>query len=74
MQGIERSDDDAAERAVGIVEAPRELNRPLAAGPADHRLADEQIVAGIVDLGAEVLAVGDADRRVGLRAGLSMRG
>ena len=48
MIGIERGDHDAAERLVPVEEAARELHRPFAAGAADHRLADEQLVFAAV--------------------------
>ena len=70
MRGIERGHHDAAELAVAVEEAPRELHRPLPAGAADDRLADEEPVFRAVDMDAVVLAVAQIDRRRGLRAGI----
>ena len=58
---VERRQDDAAERAVGALDAARELDRGAAGDAADHRLADEQPVLVRIDMDPEVLAVAQVD-------------
>ena len=58
---IERGDDHAAERPVGILHAARELDRPLARDPPDDRLADEQVIALRASVNAKVLAVAQVE-------------
>ena len=70
MRRVQRGDDNAAELAFAVQKAPRELDRPLLAGAADDRLADEQAVVGAVEMDAIVLAVAEIDHRRGLRAGV----
>src|SRR5712691_2635758 len=70
VHGIEGGDHDAADAAVFVQEAPRELHRPLAAGTADDRFADVEMVLCALELNFDVLSVGDADGRARLRTGV----
>src|SRR5437879_6931518 len=56
---IKRRDDHAIERSIDILDAPRELDRPLPRYPPDHRLADEQIIAAGADMNAKMFAVAE---------------
>ncbi len=70
MFGIERCDDDAAERSIPVEEPPCELHGPFLAGAADDGLADKQAVIGAIQVRFEVLAVAEIDQRGGLWAGV----
>ena len=64
----ERHHEDTTEIAEMVAIGARQLHRPLARGAAEHRPADEQLVAGAVLMRGEMLAVRDVHRR-GERAG-----
>src|SRR5262249_58957032 len=76
IERMEARRNDAVEGGVRTRDAAGELNRRAVAEPADHRLADEQLVVGRAGQGAEMLAVADVDARPvpgGARAHIAVR-
>ncbi len=58
---VQRQHQHTAEGLVGIVQTAGQLDRPLARGTAQNRLADEQAVVGLL-VHLEMLAVGQVQR------------
>jgi hypothetical protein len=59
--GIHGSNDDAGKTAVPMIETAGELDRPLARGPAQHRLADKDLATVPFHMDLKVLPVGQVD-------------
>ena len=60
----------AAERAIGALNAAGEADHPIVVHPVAQGSRDEKIVLGGVDLGAEIVPVGDIDLGRGEDAGM----
>jgi hypothetical protein len=54
---IERGDNHAAERAIGKLDPPRDVDGPLARHTPDDRLTDEQLSAAGLAMHPKVFAI-----------------